>query len=442
MAIGVGVGGPTVMLELSANTQAILLLTAPLIAGRAKSGVDPLSGTEYRRLARRLREVGREPADLLESNVGEALGECRLSLDSERLERLLGRGFLLSQALERWRTRAIWVMSRADAEYPWRFKRRVGENAPPILYGCGDTGILDSGGLAVVGSRNVDQALIEYAEAVGRLTAAAGRTLVSGGARGIDQAAMRGALSGGGRVMAVMADGLEKAVLRREYRDPLIGGRLLLISPYDPAARFQVGHAMQRNKLIYALASAALAVNSDYQKGGTWTGAVEQLDKLKFVPVYVRANGETGRGLDALRERGAMPWPEPRAPEELSEILEGSVSFLHGPSGRRTPPAQDGRETTPTAPSMEQTTAAVTPGLSGGPDSTLADALLAEVRRLIERMDMPVTEAQVAERLQVTRKQANVWLKRLVEMGVMERLSRPARFRFPASSVPLFDSRP
>ena len=54
---------------------------------------------------------------------------------------------------------------------------------------------------------------------------------------------------------------------------------------------------MQRNKLIYALASAALAVNSDYQKGGTWAGAVEQLDKLKFVPVYVRANGETGRGL-------------------------------------------------------------------------------------------------------------------------------------------------
>ena len=419
------------MRELSANTQAILLLTAPLIVGRAKTPVDPLSAGEYQRLARRLRELRREPADLLESNVEETLKERRLDLDFRRLERLLGRGFLLSQALERWRTRAIWVMSRADAEYPRRFKKRFGENAPPILYGCGDAGILDSGGLAVVGSRNVNQALIEYTGAVGRLAAAAGRTLVSGGARGVDQAAMRGALDAGGRVMAVMADSLERAALRREYRDALIGGRLVLVCPYDPAARFHVGHAMQRNKLIYALASAALAVNSDYQKGGTWAGAVEQLDKLKLVPVYVRANGETGRGLDGLRERGAMPWPDPRAPEDLREILDGSVNVSsHGPSGQQKTLALDRRETVPFAPNAEPTTAAATSGLPGTPDSTPADALLATVMELIERMDMPATEAEVAERLQVTRKQAGVWLNRLVEIGVMEKLSRPARFQF------------
>ncbi len=44
-------------------------------------------------------------------------------------------------------------------------------------------------------------------------------------------------------------------------------------------------------KLIYALADAALVVSSDYEKGGTWAGAVEQLEKLQFVPVYVRSNG-------------------------------------------------------------------------------------------------------------------------------------------------------
>ena len=427
------------MLELSANTQAILLLTAPLIVGRTKSSADPLSAGEYGRLARRLRELRREPADLLEPNVGESLRECRLGLDGGRLESLLGRGFLLSQALERWRTRAIWVVSRADAEYPWRFKKRVGENAPPILCGCGDAETLNSGGLAVVGSRNVNEGLIEYAEAVGRLTAAAGRTLVSGGARGIDQAAMRGALDGGGRVVGVMADSLEKAVLRREYRDPLIEGRLVLICPYDPAARFQVGHAMQRNKLIYALASAALAVNSDYERGGTWAGAVEQLDKLRFVPVYVRASGEAGRGLNGLRERGAMPWPDPRAPEDLVEILDGSVNdSSHGPSDEQKPPAQYRREAGPLA----STAAAATSGSPGSGDPAPADALLAKVTELIERMDTPTTEAEVAERLQVTRKQAGVWLQRLVEMGVMETLSRPSRFQFKGSNIPLFVSRP
>lgn len=51
--------------ELSPNAQAILLLTAPLITGRGKPSIDPLTAGEYRRLVRRLRELQREPADLL-----------------------------------------------------------------------------------------------------------------------------------------------------------------------------------------------------------------------------------------------------------------------------------------------------------------------------------------------------------------------------------------
>ena len=80
-----------------------------------------------------------------------------------------------------------------------------------MLYGCGDAGILGAGGLAVVDSRNVHEALIEYTENVGRLAASAGRGLGSGGARGVDRAAMHGALDSGGRVVGVLTDGLEKA---------------------------------------------------------------------------------------------------------------------------------------------------------------------------------------------------------------------------------------
>ena len=145
-----------------------------------------------------------------------------------------------------------------------------------------------TGGLAVVGSRQVDDALVEYTEGIGRLVAKARRTLVSGGARGIDQAAMRGALEAGGKVAGVLADSLERTAMNREHRNLLMDGQLVLISPYDPSAGFNVGNAMQRNKLIYALADAALVVSSDYEKGGTWAGAVEQLEKLQLVPVYVR----------------------------------------------------------------------------------------------------------------------------------------------------------
>jgi len=308
-------------MSLSPNAQAILLLTAPLIVGRNQPSTDLLTPGEYKRLARFLREEQRQPADLLSMNNQRVLGQSQRLIDSERLERLLARGFLLSQAIERWQARGIWVVSRADANYPKRWKTRLKEDAPPVLYGCGDLGILDTGGLAVVGSRHVDDALINYTEDIGHLTAAAHCTLVSGGARGIDQAAMGGALAAGGKAAGVLADSLERAVLNREHRSFLMDGKLVLVSTYDPGAGFNVGHAMQRNKLIYALADAALVVSSDHEKGGTWAGAIEQLEKLRLVPVYVRSNGENGRGLEALRRKGALPWPDPGTPKALTEML-------------------------------------------------------------------------------------------------------------------------
>ena len=470
--------------ELSPNAKAILLLTAPLIAGRHKPSVSPLSAGEYRRLARRLRELQRQPADLLDLGVGSVLKECGSHVDAARLERLLGRGFLLSQAVERWRARAIWVVSRADAGYPQRLKKRLAEDAPPVLYGCGDASILDAGGLAVVGSRNVDEALIEYTENAGRLTAEAHRVVVSGGARGIDQAAMRGALQAGGKVVGILADGLEKAAVRREHREALMDRRLALICPYDPAARFNVGHAMQRNKLIYALADAALVVNSDYKKGGTWAGASEQLERLKFVPVYVRTDGEAGGGLAELKRLGAEPWPVPKTAQELEEVLDSSSTAACGVPEPTTQFSGVHEESRPFAVARpaEVLATAMTHEPHVPAHTSPADELFAKVTELLDRMDGPRTDAAVAEELQVPRKLAVTWqerfadmqirklfeslstsrtlaevvkelriperhvrgcLKRLHEERVVEKVprSRPVRYRSTASIGPLFDGK-
>jgi predicted Rossmann fold nucleotide-binding protein DprA/Smf involved in DNA uptake len=133
---------------------------------------------------------------------------------------------------------------------------------------------------------------------------------------------MHGALESNGKVVGVLADSLERAVVNREHRELLMNSQLTLMTVFDPSAGFNVGHAMQRNRLIYALADAALVVNSDLGKGGTWAGAIEQLDKLHFVSVYVRATGEISEGLKALENKGALPWPGPTTPEELVEVLE------------------------------------------------------------------------------------------------------------------------
>ena len=227
--------------KLSLNTKAILLLTAPLIIGRRGREAALLAPGEYRALAARLHSIQTKPADLLQPDTDSLIDQCSAVVDKSRLTALLGRGFLLSQAVEYWRTRAIWVVSRADASYPRRLKERLKRDAPILLYGCGEVEIAASrGSLAIVGSRNVDDSLNEYARDVASLSAKAGRIVVSGAARGIDRAAMNGALEADGKVVGVLAGDLERMTMNREHRNLLLEKRLLLISPYDPRAQFNV----------------------------------------------------------------------------------------------------------------------------------------------------------------------------------------------------------
>lgn len=457
--------------NISPNTQAILLLTAPLIAGRGSASVDLLTPSEYNRFAGHLQKIKREPADLVSAESAEILRDCRPVIDEARLQRLLGRGFLLTQVVERWQSRAIWVVSRADfTNYPSRFKAKMRENAPAIIYGCGDINLLNSGGLAVVGSRNIDDSLIDYTLAIGQLAARAGTTIVSGGAKGVDQAAMRGALEGGGRVCGVMADSLERAAMNREHRNNLLDGKLTLISPYDPNAGFNAGNAMQRNKLIYALADASLVVNSDINKGGTWTGAVEQLDKLKFVPVFVRSTGEPSAGLEALRKKGALPWPNPKDVDSFEEVFNVNVPSAAGspqPGLSLTDRSAEvdtvtthavdhaatslarienkSAEPVGVAPDNQDPVVAserMSKGIAEEPSSLSepeklsqvelppAEVLFSAARKAIERLLLivPMKEAEVADALNITNAQAKEWLKRLAGERVIEKDKKSAKY--------------
>lgn len=308
----------TLTTDISANTQVALLLTAPLLAKRGGASSVLLQPNEYRRFTRFLHENDWRPADLLTKDAENVLLHERLPFDADRLRLLLARGFLLSQAMEQWHSRAIWVVGATDKDYPPRLIQ-LEKNAPPLLYGCGDPALLNQGGLAVVGSRHVDEEVLNYAESIGRLAARSQHMLISGGARGVDQAAMRGALEAGGGVLGVLSNDLQRAALHREHRDLLTDGQLVLVSPYDPAAGFNVGNAMRRNKMVYAMADAALVVNSDFQQGGTWAGAVEQLDKLKLLPVYVRS--ERGKAFESLIQKGAHLWPHPNTSEAFQQTL-------------------------------------------------------------------------------------------------------------------------
>ena len=425
----------------SPNTRAILLLTAPLIAGGRGREAALLTAGEYRALAARLHSIQAEPADLVQPDADSLMDQCSAVVDKARLAALLGRGLLLGDAVDHWRARAIWVVSRADGPYPRKLKERLRRDAPILLYGCGEIGIVDGGALAIVGSRDADEPLIRYTHGVAALAARTSRTVVSGGARGVDRAAMNGALEAGGRVAGVLAGDLERTTMHREHRNLLLEGRLVLLSSCDPRARFNVGHAMQRNKAIYALADAALVVDATANKGGTWAGAIEQLQKYRAVPVYVRSTGERSDGIEALQREGARPWPNPDDEDGMAEALDAPF-HAEAPRSCQTglfPSAQpeSGGAGPPAAMEPEIRTSdvepAARPGDSPQPNGESATNHAEEMYRaarpiMLRVLAEPKNTKAVAEETGVTDGTAKSWIRRLVEEGAVEKQTSPVRY--------------
>ncbi len=308
---------------LSPATQVTLLLCSPLRAGRNKD-VRTLNIGEFNELEKQLLRLGAPLEQLLETDAATLLKKISPAMDGAKIETLLGRGFMLSMAVEMWQSAGVWVTSRNETDYPERL-HRLKQNTPPLLYGCGEKKLLSRGGLAIVGSRDVDEAGEEFAKRAAASAAREDVQVVSGGARGVDQFAMLAALEVGGTVVGVLADSLLRSATSGHAREAIQDGRLTLVSAFDPEAGFNVGNAMQRNKHIYALADFGLVVSSGYNEGGTWSGAIEQLEKLRLTPIFVRGGDDVPEGNRQLLRRDALPFlPEPW-PASLREFF-GALS--------------------------------------------------------------------------------------------------------------------
>jgi predicted Rossmann fold nucleotide-binding protein DprA/Smf involved in DNA uptake len=183
----------------------------------------------------------------------------------------------------------------------------------------------------MVGSRDVDAAGEEFTKRAAASAAREEMQVVSGGARGVDQLAMLAALEAGGTVVGVLADSLLRSATSGKARESIQDGRLTLVSAFDPEAGFNVGNAMQRNKHIYALADFGLVVSSGFNEGGTWSGAIEQLEKLRLTPIFVRAGDDVPEGNRQLLRRDALPFPSEPWPGSLREMFEASAQKILQP---------------------------------------------------------------------------------------------------------------
>ncbi len=292
--------------HLTTETSITLLLCSNLVG----NGTDAksLGPSEFGWLLRYLEESGHVLNGLVADGNEELINKLQhRNINPTRLGALLDRGASIAVALENLTNSGIWVLSRLDGTYPSRLNERLGDTAPTLLYGVGDQEMLSSGGLTIVGSRDVDEAGVEFTRLAASLCAGDDITVISGGARGVDQVSMQSASADGGKVIGVLASNLAGAAVKRETRVGIMESRLCLVSPWNPNAGFNIGNAMGRNKHMYALGDWALVVSSDLNKGGTWSGATECLRSGFGVPVFVRIDDDIPAGNRELIAKGGIP---------------------------------------------------------------------------------------------------------------------------------------
>jgi DNA processing protein len=305
-------------MQISDDSLAMIMLCSHL-GTPPKPDPSPLTLRNWNPIAKKLSAAGMRPSDLLGKTVPEV--EVLLGIpnqEANRITTLLGRGGSIAIELERLSSLGIWVKTRADDVYPEKYRDRLKDAAPAVIFGVGDQDLPGDPGIAVVGSRNVDQAGQRFAEFVGNACSHNGMVVYSGGARGVDQSSMKAAIEGRGDSVGVLAHSLVKVIREPEYRQAISRGNLTLITPYSPYAGFSVGAAMGRNKLIYTLADYGLVIASDFGKGGTWTGANEVL-KNGWIPLFVVDGPEVPEGNKELIKKGAIPVPDP-FPVEVTEF--------------------------------------------------------------------------------------------------------------------------
>lgn len=440
--------------SLSPTAQATLLLTSYFSKASSESA-KPLTNAEWGRFALWLKEKSTTPADLLVADPKALLqGWHDARISAERIIELLNRGHSLALAMEKWQRAGLWVVTRSDPEYPKRLKQRLKTDSPPVLFGCGNKALLNAGGLAVIGSRNASEADLAFTDQVGAKAAAEGIAIVSGGARGVDEAAMLGAMKQRGVVIGVMADSLLKAATNSKWRKGLMDDHAVLVSPFYPEAGFSAGNAMARNKYIYCLADSSLVIHSG-KKGGTLNGAEENLKKA-WVPLWVKQTTDKDAANADLVAKGGR-WLE--ADTEAFKISE--LMCNEGGRANQVKEQMGDLFSMPAQPELFAETES-NPEPEAGPEEDVIESVreivvsesqikieavpeqateseaapsspvdfyqmfISELKHLAEK---PVTVDALIESTQLHKSQLTEWLKRAVDDGVVKKLNRPVRFQ-------------
>ncbi len=264
------------MMTYSENAMSVILLCSYLGIEKNDS-LKPFSLREWNLFLDDMIKIKEELSIVLSSDSS---WKEKLHYSDEQLERissLVSRGARVAFELDSLEKKGIKVITLFDGDYPVLLRRKLKKKTPPVLFYAGNLELAKKIGIAVVGSRNVDAECIEFTKRLVEKASKEKLIVYSGGARGVDSISEITALNSGSAVVSFVADSLLSKIKKQETVKNIMEGRLLLFSDVKPDAGFSAARAMNRNKYIYASAYGAFVIESDYNKGGTWNGAMESI---------------------------------------------------------------------------------------------------------------------------------------------------------------------
>jgi len=214
------------------------------------------------------------------------------------------------------------LVTLADTRYPQALLDIA--DPPVLLYVKGDPGVLARPALAIVGARSATPQGLANAEAFARALAAAGLTIVSGLALGIDAAAHRGALAGAaGTTVAVIGTGADRVYPARHHTlAHEIAARGAIVSEYPLGAAPLPHHFPRRNRLIAGLTHGVLVVEAAVGSGSLITARLAADSGREVFAIPGSIHSPLARGCHRLIRDGAKLV---ETVEDVLEELRGSV---------------------------------------------------------------------------------------------------------------------
>ena len=206
-------------------------------------------------------------------------------------------------------------------------------HAPAVLYVKGNKKILEEKSIAIVGSRDASEIALKFTDNIAKLASKEFKVVVSGFAKGVDKQALDSAINYKGQSVIVLPQGIMTFSSGfKNYYKQIIDGDVLVLSTFFPKSPWRAELAMARNPIIYGLADEIYVAESA-EKGGTWSGVVDGLRKVR--KIYVRKPEPTEKNANnILIQKGAVPVDFNGI--ELSKIYEiateGQISVVQEPT--------------------------------------------------------------------------------------------------------------